>query len=609
MGRLGRIARRFGRDESGAFALMFGVMAIVLIALGGAVVDYVSLEQSRNRAQLALDAAALALQSEINKPGVTEESIRQRAEELVRERIGDDRISARVDQITIDRTQGLLYLGGQFSTPTNFVLLVGVPELSARFSAEVVRGALDIEIAVALDVTGSMGGQRITDLKKAIGDLVDVVVQDDQGLNYSKVALVPYAQAVNAGSFAEAVRGPIRDAVGITNISWSTGSVKTISAATSADPVVLTVDQHGFNNGDWVFTYDVTGMSQINSKAYRVANRTGNTFQLEGVDGRSYSTFSSGKVIKCLNARCDVTVTAPSHGFSNGQHAYITNVGGLAGLNNRSFQVANASPNTLVLLGSTVGGGGAYSAGTGRLHCTWQTDTEGCTYYRFLNAAGNWAVLPITNCVTERAINPFNDMPPRVTYAGRNYLNSSGNNTCLTNPIVPLTDDKAQLHTAINALRANGYTAGHLGILWSWYMLAPSFGYLWPFESRPADYDAPDLLKAAIIMTDGEFNTVHCEGVLARNSSTGLGSGNLNSCNAHNGTAYVQARAYCDAMKEAGVVVFTVGFGLGSAQTARDLMRYCASGEDKAFLAESGSQLLQSFQQIAENISALRLTR
>jgi Flp pilus assembly protein TadG len=40
---------RFRRDERGAFAVIFGLMAIVLVALSGATVDYVSLEQMRNR--------------------------------------------------------------------------------------------------------------------------------------------------------------------------------------------------------------------------------------------------------------------------------------------------------------------------------------------------------------------------------------------------------------------------------------------------------------------------------------------------------------------------------------------------------------------------------
>ena len=88
MRHLQKLLRRFARDEGGAFAVIFGVMAIVLVALSGAVVDYVALQQARSRAQIALDAAALALQSQINEPGVTEEWIRGKAEAIVADRIG-----------------------------------------------------------------------------------------------------------------------------------------------------------------------------------------------------------------------------------------------------------------------------------------------------------------------------------------------------------------------------------------------------------------------------------------------------------------------------------------------------------------------------------------
>ena len=54
MRQLASLLHRFRRDESGAFAVIFGLMAIVLVAFSGAVVDYVSMEQVRNRAQIAL---------------------------------------------------------------------------------------------------------------------------------------------------------------------------------------------------------------------------------------------------------------------------------------------------------------------------------------------------------------------------------------------------------------------------------------------------------------------------------------------------------------------------------------------------------------------------
>src|SRR5690606_39741426 len=103
--------------------------------------------------------------------------------------------------------------------PTYFVQLVGVRQVGAAFASEVVRGAVDVEVSVALDVTGSMRGQPLLDLKAAVRELVDTVVQDVQTPNYTKMALVPYSQAVNAGNYATALRGPVRGPRAISSVT------------------------------------------------------------------------------------------------------------------------------------------------------------------------------------------------------------------------------------------------------------------------------------------------------------------------------------------------------------------------------------------------------
>jgi hypothetical protein len=58
-----------------------------------------------------------------------------------------------------------------------------------------------------LDVTGSMSGQKIDDLKTAAKDLIDIVVWDDQSEYTSKVAITPFAPRVNVGSYAAQLTG------------------------------------------------------------------------------------------------------------------------------------------------------------------------------------------------------------------------------------------------------------------------------------------------------------------------------------------------------------------------------------------------------------------
>ncbi len=605
------LIRRFVHDERGVFAVIFGLMAIVLVAVGGAVVDYVSLEQARNRAQIALDAAALALQPQIYNATATPTWIRDRARALVNDQIGNDsRITVTINTPVIDRENGSLRLSGSFDMPTYFVQLVGVRQVGAAFASEVVRGAVDVEVSVALDVTGSMRGQPLIDLKAAVRELVDAVVQDVQTPNYTKMALVPYSQAVNAGSYATALRGPVRGPRDITSISWMFNTtIKSINGISRASPATVTANGHGFNNGDWVYVWGVFGMSQINNRAYQVTNRTADTFQLAGVNSSNYGWhIFGGNVRRCANANCNVVVRSDNHGYAAGQYLHITD-SAISDLNDQTLLVASTTTHTLTLSEfPTPSGTGTHTSSTGKLHCTWQTTAQGCTYYRFLNTSGGYSTHALTTCVTERTPNGATDRPPTTTLMGRNYPESG--NGCTSHPIVPLTANKTTLHNTINALVDNGSTSGSLGVLWSWYMLAPNLGYVWPAESRPAPYRDNNLLKAAIIMTDGEFNTVHCEGVVARNTGNGSGGSKID-CNAPNGDPYDQARAYCNAMKapNTGIIVYTVGFGISAGTPAADFMSSCASTPENAFLAQNGAALTAAFRQIAQNISALRVAR
>ena len=80
-----------------------------------------------------------------------------------------------------------------------------------------------------------------------------------------------------------------------------TESNKTISGATQANPIVITSNSHGYNNGDFVIISVVVGMTELNGKTFKVADKTTNTFELQTVDGTdinssAYTAYGSGGV-------------------------------------------------------------------------------------------------------------------------------------------------------------------------------------------------------------------------------------------------------------------------------------------------------------------------
>ncbi|PIQ26131.1 phage tail protein [bacterium (Candidatus Blackallbacteria) CG18_big_fil_WC_8_21_14_2_50_49_26] len=66
-----------------------------------------------------------------------------------------------------------------------------------------------------------------------------------------------------------------------------------ITSITKANPGVATSVAHGMNNGDYVLL-SIQGMHQLNDRVARIANKTVDTFELEGIDTTLFDTFSSG---------------------------------------------------------------------------------------------------------------------------------------------------------------------------------------------------------------------------------------------------------------------------------------------------------------------------
>ena len=212
MSELLNLLKQFRADERGVFGVIFAVMAIVLVALGGAVVDFVSVEQTRSRAQVALDAAALALQKEVfNKP-LNAAAIQAKAQALVNDQIDDPTVTATLNAPVIDVNAGSLLLSAHLTMPTVFVALVGVTRMDANIISEATRKKTALEVVMVLDNSGSMGNSgRMTNLKVAAACATNIlfygaVKSDCTAVSTSKVAenvsigIVPFTVMVNIGT-------------------------------------------------------------------------------------------------------------------------------------------------------------------------------------------------------------------------------------------------------------------------------------------------------------------------------------------------------------------------------------------------------------------------
>lgn len=130
----------------------------------------------------------------------------------------------------------------------------------------------------------------------ALGDVNDasVLYTSDGHSNCGKTGSgVPFAKTTHNGQACGIadLNGLMWEiSQGVTCIATS----KTITAATQANPVKLTMTAHGMTTGQYLQVTGIVGMTQINDKIYKVTVVDANNVTLDGVDGTAFTAYTSG---------------------------------------------------------------------------------------------------------------------------------------------------------------------------------------------------------------------------------------------------------------------------------------------------------------------------
>ncbi|MEM7190214.1 MAG: Tad domain-containing protein [Pseudomonadota bacterium] len=178
--------------------------------------------------------------------------------------------------------------------------------------------------------------------------------------------------------------------------------------------------------------------------------------------------------------------------------------------------------------------------------------------------------------------------------------------------IAYLSNDFNDLRTRIEAMTAYGYTGTYIAMKWAVALLNPSIrtddiydvdGQAASFTDKlidaglmsishaalPVDWSDEDSLKVVVLMTDGAINPPWGR----RSQSPSISTGER----------YFEQ--ICDLAKARGVIVYTIAFE--ASYTASQQMADCASSAS-TFYDVDGIDLVAAFEQIAQDISKLRLT-
>lgn len=196
-GFVGSRVKRFKKDEEGSLIIFSMFIFLTMIIFGGIAVDLMMYENRRTHVQNSTDRAVLAAAN-----------IKQTvpAKEVVKDYLAKVGIEVTDDDIDVQQVGTLPVVTGRQVTvrvdaqsPTLLMNMIGIDWLPYGSLSEAEQSVNDVEVSLVLDISGSMGsGSKLSNMQEAARDFVDGVLEgaDD---NRVSVSLIPYSTQVSAG--------------------------------------------------------------------------------------------------------------------------------------------------------------------------------------------------------------------------------------------------------------------------------------------------------------------------------------------------------------------------------------------------------------------------
>lgn len=206
-GTLRRLIGRFRRDRGGNFMVMAGIVLAILALAVGFAVNIGQMMNARSALGSAIDAAVTSTARELTTGTATEEEATKIIKVYLDANSTGGILAANqivIDKVTLDRTQFTLQVEAHVDVPLYFPLFGAEKTRRVSQTGAGIFSFRQIEVAMMLDVTGSMSDNgKIDDMKKAAAKGIETLFQDKRpNRPRVRVALVPYANSVNVGSLA-----------------------------------------------------------------------------------------------------------------------------------------------------------------------------------------------------------------------------------------------------------------------------------------------------------------------------------------------------------------------------------------------------------------------
>lgn len=562
--------RAFLRSSRGNVAMMFALATVPLMIGAGVGLDYARAMLVRQQMGEALDAAALAVGS---STGLNHDTAEALAQKYFNANYTVDTTAFGSPTVSIPSTgynsAGSVVINATSSMPTVLVKLVGISSLPVTTTSTVVWGQSKLWVSLVLDNSGSMAngdssGTKMDALQNASHQLLTVLQNASSTAGDIKVSIVPFDRHINIGSsnvsasWIDWTDWDAPPAVPGSNMTYA------INNPNSSTPSTINFDAWGpgdncpFTTSSNVRTspfgfYCVANPTNGASKVSTIpSSGTYKGYICPGIDTGNYNTahrdrYYNGCYTSAKNGTTKVTVSTGSSATCSG------------------FSGSNC----------TCTGSGSSKV----------CKTQSWTHAWVANAHSTWG-----GCIMDRDKTydyDISNTAPSTTAKGFPAANPSN---CLGATVTSLSYDWTALGTQIDNMAPNSSTNQAIGVAHGWQTMTNSTPY------SPGALPA-NTSRYIILLSDG-LNT----------QDRWWGDGSTEG-SVQDGYIDDREKATCDAAKADGVIIYTIFLDIGGTHGDSAPLRYCASDSNKYFDLTTTSGVVTTFNQIAQQITNVRVSR
>jgi Flp pilus assembly protein TadG len=197
---------RLSQNERGSVAVIFALSLTVLMGAGGLALDMARISSAKGKLQDAADAATLAGARHYARTHNQTEAIAA-AQAFFENAKGLNPALAQVTSINpeFDLANMQLRASANLNMRASLSAAIGFQNFALSVTSASALALGNIEVAIMIDLSSSMTGQRFDDAKTALRSFANAAMLGDNASKPVKLAFAPFASAVNPGSYFNAV--------------------------------------------------------------------------------------------------------------------------------------------------------------------------------------------------------------------------------------------------------------------------------------------------------------------------------------------------------------------------------------------------------------------